>query len=305
MRSITCPAPDCATEWPSTTPTEVLLCLIDLHERTALPSNHASTLTPPPGAAKAEKVKRPVISAAGTSEEWAYFLQRWSDYKAATHLAGSDVIYQLLECCEETLRKDLTRTFGALATSDEQTVLLNIKSLAVRQENIMVARVQLQQMRQDHDEPVRSFSARLIGQAGVCNFKVGCSCSNQVDYSDTMIRDALIKGLADDEIRLDILGESKQDMSLEEVLKFAQAKESGKQSAGRLLRGGTTSTAAVTSSYKRQEKNRMNSQTNEAKPSLSLCGHCGKPGHGRSRQERQRKCTAYNHTCKMRYITPP
>ena len=192
------------------------------------------------------------------------------------------------------LRKDLTRTFGALATSDEQTVLLNIKSLAVRQENIMVARVQLQQMRQDHDEPVRSFSARLRGQAGVCNFKVGCSCSNQVDYSDMMIRDALNKGLADDEIRLDILGESKQDMSLEEVLKFAEAKESGKRSAGRLLGGGTTSTAAVTSSYKRQEKNRMNSQTNEATPSLSLCGHCGKPGHGRSRQERQRKCTAYN-----------
>ena len=112
-----------------------------------------------------------------------------------------------------------------------------------------------------------------------------------------MIRDALIKGLTDDEIRLDILGESKQDMSLEEVLKFAEAKESGKRSAGRLLGGGTTSTAAVTSSYKQQEKSRMNSQTNEAKPSLSLCGHCGKPGHGRSRQERQRKCTAYNHTC--------
>ena len=186
MSSITCPAPDCATEWPSTTPPEVLLHLIDLHERTAHPSNHTSMLTPPPGAAKAEKVKQPMISAAGTCEEWAYFLQRWSDYKAVTHLAGSDVIYQLLECCEETLRKDLTRTFGALATSNEQTVLLN----------------------------VQSFSARLRGQAGVSNFKVECSCSNQVDYSDIMIRDALIKGLADDEICLDILGESKQDMSL-------------------------------------------------------------------------------------------
>ena len=81
-----------------------------------------------------------MIKAAGTSEEWAYFTQRWTDYKAATHLSGTDVIFQLLECCEETLRKDLTRTFGALSCSDETMVLANMKTLAVRQENVMVAR---------------------------------------------------------------------------------------------------------------------------------------------------------------------
>ena len=132
MSSIPCPAPGCTTTWPTTTPTEVLLRLIDVHARTAHPAEHAPT--PAPGAAKAEKVKRPTISAAGTSEEWAYFLQRWSDYKAATHLTGSDIVYQLLECCDEMLWKDLTRTFGALASSDESTILKNIKTLAVRQE---------------------------------------------------------------------------------------------------------------------------------------------------------------------------
>ena len=85
-----------------------------------------------------------MISAAGTSEEWAYFLQRWSDYKAATHLTGSDVVYQSLECYDEAPRKDLKRTFGALAVSDESSILTNIKALAVRQENVMVAHVQLQ-----------------------------------------------------------------------------------------------------------------------------------------------------------------
>lgn len=77
----------------------------------------------------------------GTCEEWAYFLLRWSDYKAATHLAGPDVIYQLLECCDDGLRKDLSRIFGALASQDEPTVLSHIKTLAVRRENIMVFRV--------------------------------------------------------------------------------------------------------------------------------------------------------------------
>ncbi|GFO03107.1 RNA helicase [Plakobranchus ocellatus] len=145
MADIKCPAPDCTTTWPAAIALEVLLKLIDLHERTTHPS---TVSTPSPVSnTKAEKVKQPVILAAGTSEEWAYFQQRWSDYKAATHLTGSDVVYQLFECCDENLQKDLTRSFGALANKNEANVLQSIKTLAVRQENIMVARVQLQQMR--------------------------------------------------------------------------------------------------------------------------------------------------------------
>ena len=70
----------------------------------------------------------------------------------------------------------------------------------------MVSRMQLQQMRQDRDEPVRAFSARLRGQAGVCSFKIECTCKTQVDYSNIMIRDSLIRGLEDEEIRLDKRG---------------------------------------------------------------------------------------------------
>lgn len=308
MSSIPCPAPACTTTWPSETPTEVLIRLLDLHSRTAHPS--AATAQTAPGPAKAEKVKRPVISQSGTSEEWLYFEQRWSDYKAATHLDGSDIIFQLLECCDDALRKDLTRTFGALASSDESTILRHIKTLAVRQENVMVARVQLQQMQQDRDEPVRAFAARLRGQAGVCNFQVECPCGARVDYGTTMIRDALVRGLADDEIRLDILGESQQDMSLDSVLRYVEAKESGKRSAGRLYGGSSpasAASAASASSYRRQERGRFRA-TQGADPrqgpareesgrSSLPCSHCGQLGHGGSRQERQRRCPAYNKTC--------
>ena len=80
---------------------------------------------------KAEKVKRPVISASGTSEEWTYFTQRWTEYKQATRLSGQDIIFQLLECCDEALRKDLSRSFSNLTSYDETTLLGHIKSLAV------------------------------------------------------------------------------------------------------------------------------------------------------------------------------
>ncbi|KAK7498143.1 hypothetical protein BaRGS_00010731 [Batillaria attramentaria] len=274
MSAISCPAPDCDVEWPATTPTDVLVRLLDIHSATA--HQAAQPAAAQPGAAKAEKVRRPVISAAGTSEAWAYFEQRWSDYKQATRLTGPDVVFQLLECCDEALRKDLTRTYGALASSDEQTVLRNIKTLAVRQENVMVARVHLQQMRQDRDEPVRAFAARLRGQAGVCNFRVNPSlaCHAEVDYSNIMIRDVLIRGLEDEEIRLDILGESRQDMSLEDALQYVEAKESGKRSASRLVESSQPSMAAATSSYKRHERNRLQNKAeikNTTTPSQSPC----------------------------------
>jgi hypothetical protein len=39
-------------------------------------------------AAKVEKVRRPEISATGTSEDWLYFQSRWTEYVEATKIAG-------------------------------------------------------------------------------------------------------------------------------------------------------------------------------------------------------------------------
>ena len=114
-------------------------------------------------------------------------------------------------------------------------VMEAIKKLAVREENTMVARVQLHDMRQDRDETIRSFGARLRGQAGVCKFLVTCpSCNAEVNYTDNVLHDVLTRGLADSEIQLDLLGDRNQDMGLEEVFQFIEAKEAGKRSAGRL-----------------------------------------------------------------------
>ena len=62
--------------------------------------------------ARVEKVTRPNVSSAGISENWQYFTSFWEDYVRATKLAGADRVIQLLECCDEQLRKDLTRTAG-------------------------------------------------------------------------------------------------------------------------------------------------------------------------------------------------
>ena len=112
----------------------------------------------------------------------------------------------------------------------------SIRKLAVREESTMVAWAQLHNMHQDRDEMVRSFCARLCSQAGICRFTTQCpSCDTNVKYTEHILCDVVTHGLADSEIQLDVLGDKNQDMTPEEVLQFVEAKESGKQSAGRLF----------------------------------------------------------------------
>ena len=188
-------------------------------------------------AAKIERVKRPTISAAGSSEEWTYFLTRWQEYVDATQITGKDKVLQLLECCDDNLRKDITRNAGGLlANKTVEQVLAGVKLLPVREENAMVARVRLSDMKQDRDEAIRNFGARLRSQASVSKFTTACpSCNTAVNYTDNILRDVIIKGLADTEIQLNLLGDKNQDMSLEDVFQFVEAKEARKRSAGRLL----------------------------------------------------------------------
>ena len=67
----------------------------------ALITAHGATHAPG-HAAKVEKVKRPtIVTAAGSSEEWAYFESRWSEYVDAIKVTGRNKVVQLLECCDE------------------------------------------------------------------------------------------------------------------------------------------------------------------------------------------------------------
>ena len=114
-------------------------------------------------------------------------------------IKGKAKVIQLLECCDDPLRKDLTRSAGgSLTTKTPKDLLAAIKKLAVRVESNMVARVTLQNMRQDRDEPLRNFRAR---QAGVCKFTIKCpNCEHDVNYTHTIIRDVLARGIAEADI---------------------------------------------------------------------------------------------------------
>ena len=218
-------------------------------------------------AARVEKVKRPSVSSAGSTEDWLYFESRWSDYVAATRLKGPGCVIQLLECCDEQLRRDLTKNAGgSLTAMSKDEVLIAIRRLAVREESTMVARATLLSMRQDRDEPVRAFVARFRGQAGVCKYVHPCTgCGHANSYMEAVLRDVLCRGLVDTDIQTDLLGDPNQDMSLEQALKYVEAKEAGKRSASRLTLPHATE---ASSSYKAKSKVQSRPQSPSHAPTV-------------------------------------
>ena len=304
MPIIKCPYPDCDFETEDVN-NDLACVLLTMHAGAQHPTTtNGSTATPPAplSAARAapvrtERVKRPTISMGATTEYWSYFLVRWKDYKEATGITGRDLIIQLLECCEEDLRQDLTRYVGgSLTDKTEDFVLEKIKALAIHEENSMVACVALQEMRQDAGEMIRKFSARVRGQAGVCKLVVKChSCEAEVSYIEQAMRNVICHGIADPEIQLDLLSDANQDMTLEEVLQFIEKKEAGKRSAGKLL--GSQGADHIRSQYKSNRQKNLIERKSDIK--TDLCTYCGKAGHGKSAPPNVRKmnCSAFNQTC--------
>ena len=103
MVKIQCPIDNCDYETPDHSDA-IVAALLSAHatvhssgaQRTAKPTN----------------VKLPTISAGGTTEDWSYFTIGWGEYVTATGVSGTSKAAQLFECCDEDLRKNLTRSNG-------------------------------------------------------------------------------------------------------------------------------------------------------------------------------------------------
>ena len=245
---------------------------------------------------KAEKAKRPELAPDGSEEDWFYFEARWTQYKQATSLKGDDVITQLLECCTEQLRRDHHRTFSArAAVATESTILAELKQIAVCKRNKAVNRVKLSTLKQDKGEPVRKFAGRVRSLAVVNGYSVKCinaECGQDVFYTEAVIADQLIAGLADTEIQRDVLSHTEADSwDLEKLLKYVEGKESGLASQGLMSGSGGGGINVVKPGQRRGQGqgprlkgcfscgDKHPRGPGTCKASGVTCDFCGKTGH--------------------------
>lgn len=266
--------------------------------------DHQNQPVTPPIEAKAtaaERVKRPTLEAGVTLEHWTYFVARWSRYKKLSTIEPDNLTAHLLECCTEDLMLDLHRNNGAnLDTMAEDDLLAEIKALAVRGESQIISRVNLRNMCQDHQEDIRHFTARVKGQATLCNYSIECPrCKTPVSYADEEIKDQLCAGLADSEIQKDVLAQLKQHATIEKLVTFVEDREAGKRSQTAL---NTQASSVSKISQYRKSKVRIPEDTSQdtvKSSAADVCSYCGETGHGRrsTRLVRKQQCPAFSNTC--------
>ena len=105
-------------------------------------------------------------------------------------------------------------------------VLKAMQRLAIIPVATSVLRSELMIMRQDRDEQFRSSAARMRGKADTCFFSATGSCGLKVDYTDHMIRDTLLSGILDDEIRRDVVGiDSILTKPINDIIALVESKE--------------------------------------------------------------------------------
>ena len=164
----------------------------------------------------------------------------------------------------------------------ETDLMSAIKKLAVKQESQLAHRIKMGRSIQAPGIGVRTFYAQLKGMAAPCDYRVHykckCGVDKDIDYSDKVIQDQLVRGIADQEILADLLGDEKTDRTTEEIVEYIARKEQAKAERGTVA--GENITAGL----------------DNRQPVMKRCRGCDGPDHG-SRSQRLKECPAKDITC--------
>ena len=130
------------------------------------------------------------------------------------------------QCTGDELGDSLLKTAPSMVSKPTSVVMAAMKSLAVIVVATGVMRAGLVCMQQDRDESFRAFAARVRGKAETCAYITKCTCLREVDFTDSIIRDVLMVGIADLDIRREVLGTSAiLERALNDVISLVESKE--------------------------------------------------------------------------------
>ena len=227
---------------------------------------------------KPPPIQRPEIKQDVTEEDWATFLQEWNHFKRCTLLPQGSIADQLFQCCERGLGRLLLRENPDVITGGETSLLEAMKKMAVVKVATSVRRQNLMALKQDHGESFREFYANVKSAAATCAYTIKCphACCDanaNIDYTSMVVKEILVAGIADNEIRKDVLGWSElDDKGDKEVVKFVEEKE-----IARNAWAGKATGAAGISGFKKAHRS-TNDEATSIKSKLAQKGNCSKCG---------------------------
>ncbi|CAG2199921.1 unnamed protein product [Mytilus edulis] len=159
---------------------------------------------------------------------------QWKMHKTGMTIRDIVLPTALFYCCDTNLRTDIMRDLqGDVASMIETDLLKAIKRLAVKEESTLV---QLSEAK-NHSASIYKATCKELG------------CNHIFDYSDEIIKENLVRGIADPEIMSDLLGDSKTDRTLEETVSFIAQKEQGKVTRSAVGDSASAMSALCNTSY--------------------------------------------------------
>ena len=126
---------------------------------------------------KQPKVDRPELIQDISDEDWETFEEEWRRFKRSWHSSSTtqlEVTDQLLECCEQNLRRLLVKQDPIISSQPEIDVLKAMREMAVIKIVTSVRRTKLMLSRQDHGVNFREYYANTLAAAATCYYKVQC-----------------------------------------------------------------------------------------------------------------------------------
>ena len=210
-------------------------------------------------------------------------MDEWNRYKRQTKVKDQELLDELWSCMVEELRQLAFAEGGSAKLLTEDTMTKKIKSLAVVSLHSSVHVVNLHEQRQQSDENVHSFAARVRGIAASCGLQKKCpGCDQTVNFSEETCYHVVMAGLCDQNTKEKALTQAMMDTikDLDSLVKWCTAEESG-----RLGMPSNTIAPVRKSSYKLQHK-------------IQSCNNCGSKRHGDgSPQAREKQCKAFGKSC--------
>ena len=204
----------------------------------------------------APKLSRPSLRTCLTNEEWNAFTRRWEYYRTGCRISDGDATTQLLECATEDLGDVVLRAHPKFTEKPIDEALKLLKSLSVIPVALGVLRSELVATSQAVDEPFRTYAAKVTGKAETCDFltpyKGKCTeCradySGLTYYTDEMIRDVLLDGIADIDIRREAQSiEGMQTKPINDIIAFVESREKARNA-------NQPSGLAAVSTYRREK----------------------------------------------------
>ena len=204
------------------------------------------------------KLERPQIDIGVSLEQWNIFTRRWRVFKAGSGITDASASSQLFQCASRELGDSLLKSDVEICTKPLADLLTFMQKLAVIPTATSVLRTELMQLHQMRDEPFRSFGARVRGKANIFAFFTKCPCGEK-DYTNNMIEDTMLNGIADTDICREVLGRPTTDIittAINDIITLVESKE--------IARNAIPSTSVVNvTGIKRQETHQPRRRTLE------------------------------------------